>query len=137
MRSFPLIEFRVCLKLLLKSQDSATKLKISFFGFIKSSKVGRDLQYPCVEYGTLVPGEFRLFNVKLKVVDVSLVFFSLELTLRIPREMTTIMGFRRRRKWKILMMDNSVKIWIEIRRGKENVHKYVKKIKLLYVMILH
>ena len=32
-------------------------------------------------------------------------------------------------------MDNSVKIWIEIRRGKEIVKKYVKKIKLMYVMI--
>ena len=34
-------------------------------------------------------------------------------------------------------MDKSVKIWIGIRRGKEIVYKYVKKIKLLYVMILH
>ena len=33
------------------------------------------------------------------------------------------------------MMDNNVKIWIEIRRGNEIVQKYVKKVKLLYVMI--
>ena len=83
---------------MLKSQDSSTKLKISFFGFRKSSKVGRDLQYPCVDYGTPVPEEIRLFNVKLKMVDVSLVFFSLELTLGMPREMTTIMGFRKKNK---------------------------------------
>ena len=81
---------------MLKSQDSATKLKIYFFGF-RNSKVGRDLQYPCVEYGTPVLEEIRLFNVKLKMVDVSLVFFSLELTLGMPREMTTIMGFRRKK----------------------------------------
>ena len=60
-------------------------------------------------------------------------FFSLELTLGMPREMATIMGFRK--KWRILMMDNSVKIWIEIRRDKDIVHKYVNKIKLLCVMI--
>ena len=82
---------------MLKSQDSATKLKISLFGFRKSSKLGRDLQYPCAKYGTPKPEEIRLFNVKLKVVDVSLVFFSLELTLGMPREMTTIMGFRRKK----------------------------------------
>ena len=81
---------------MLKSQDSATKLKISYFGFRKSLKVGRDLQYPCVEYGTPVLEDIRLFNVKLKVVDVSLVFFSLELTLGMPREMTTIMAFRKK-----------------------------------------
>ena len=34
-------------------------------------------------------------------------------------------------------MDNSVKIWKEIRTGKDIVQKYVKNIKLLYVMILH
>ena len=72
------------MKLLLKSQDSTTKLKISFFGFRKSSKFGRDLQYPCAKYGTPEPEEIRLFNVKIKVVDVSLVFFSLELTLGMP-----------------------------------------------------
>ena len=72
-------------------------LKIYFFGFRKSSKVGRDLQYPCVEYGTPKPEDIRLFNVKLKVVDVLLVFFSLEITLGMPREMTTIMGFRRKK----------------------------------------
>ena len=33
------------------------------------------------------------------------------------------------------MMDNNVKIWIEIRRGKDIVQKYVKKINILYVMI--
>ena len=42
-----------------------------------------------------------------------------------PREMTTIMGFRK--NWRILMVDNSVKIWIKIRRGKGIVQKYVKK----------
>ena len=47
--------------------------------------------------------------------------------------MVTIMGFKK--NWRILMMDNSVKIWIDIRRGKEIVQKYVKKIKFLYVMI--
>ena len=94
--SFPLIEFGVCLKLFLKSQDSATKLKISFFGFRKSSKLGKDLQYPCVQYGTPKPEEIRLFNVKLKVVDVLLMFFSLELTLWMSREMATIMGFRKK-----------------------------------------
>ena len=87
------MKFGVCMKLLLKSQNFATKLKISLFGFKKSSKLGRDLQYPCAEYGTPEPEEIRLFNVKLKVVDVSLVFFSLEMTLGIPREMTKIMGF--------------------------------------------
>ena len=72
-------------------------LKIYFFGFRKSSKVGRDLQYPCVEYGTPKPEDIRLSNVKLKVVDVSLVFFSLELTLAMPREMKAIMGFSRKK----------------------------------------
>ena len=74
MQSFPLIKFGVCLKLLLKSQEYATKLKISLLGFRKSSKLGRDLQYPCVEYGNPKPKDIRLFNVKLKVVDVLLVF---------------------------------------------------------------
>ena len=49
--------------------------------------------------------------------------------------MITIMGFRK--NWTILMMDNSVKICIEIRRGKEIVQKYVKKTKIVYVMLLH
>ena len=62
------------MKLLLKSQYSATKLKIYLFGFRNSSKVGRDLQYPCVKYGTPEPEEIRLFNVELKVVDVLMVF---------------------------------------------------------------
>ena len=84
-----------------KSQDFATKLKISFFGFKKYSKVGRDLQYPCAEYGTPELEGIRLFNVKLKVVDVSLVFFSLEMTLGMPREMTTIMGFRRKKNGRL------------------------------------
>ena len=35
------------------------------------------------------------------------------------------------------MMDNSVTVWIEIKGGKDIVQKYVKKIKLMYVMILH
>ena len=60
-------------------------------------------------------------------------FFPLEIAVGMPRDMTTIMGFRK--NWRILIMDNSVKIWIEIRIYKEIVQKYVKKIKLRYVMI--
>ena len=59
---------------MLKSQDSATKLKISLFGFKNSSKLGRDLQYPCAKYGSPEPELIRFFNVKLNVVDVLLVF---------------------------------------------------------------
>ena len=136
MRSFPLIEFGVCLKLLLKSQDSATKLKISLFGFRKSSKLGRDLQYPRVEYGTPELEEIRFFNVKLNVVDVFLVFLLIRSNSRDSKRDGNNHGFQGEKKnLEDLMMDNSVKIWIDIRRGKEIVQKYVKKIKFLYVMI--
>lgn len=53
------------------------KSNISFSGFRKSANVGRDLQFPCAEYGTAMgspmPKHNRLLAVKLKVVQIPLV----------------------------------------------------------------
>ena len=79
------------------------------------------MQYPCAEYGTLDLEVIRLFSVKLKVVDVLLVFLFIRANSRDSKRDENNHGFQRKKKWRILMMDNSVKIWIGIRRGKEIV----------------
>jgi hypothetical protein len=105
-----------------KLLKTATKLKISLLGFRKSAKPGMDLQSPCAEYANTgiamdspVPKQNRLFTVKLKVVEVPLVSLFTRGNSKVPREMTTIMGFRRNQR--ILMMEkDNVRTWIEIRR---------------------
>jgi len=92
----------------------ATKLKISLFGFRKSTKLGMDLQSSCANCGTdiqvwrcsHVPEHNRFLTLKLKVVEVLLVPLSLETTLRVLREMAT-MCFRSNQR--ILLMEKDSK----------------------------
>lgn len=121
---------------------TATKLNISFSGFRKSAKLGRDLKSPnCAEYGTAmdspVPKMSRLLTVKFKVVEVPLVsLFSRDNSKGSKRDVNN-QGFQKESEdfsddeggQACKCMDRDKK------RAKEIVMKHVKKIKPLFVKI--
>lgn len=123
-----------------KFLKSATKLKISLFGFRKPAKVGMDLQSACAECGTdvgmdsTVPKQNRLLTLKLKVVEVPLVSL-------FTRDNSK--GTRRdRSNWFLKKSEDSddgeghcKNMERDKKKAKEIVQKYVKKIKPLYVKI--
>eukprot|EP00253_Pinus_taeda_P010860 PITA_10860 len=120
---------------------TATRLKISLFGFRKSGKVGLDLQSPCAEYAgtgsamdSPVPKQNRLFTMKFKVVEVPLAsLFTRDNSKVAKRDGNN--GFQEKSKdsddgeGQCKSMDRDKK------RAKEIVQKYVKMIKPLYVKI--
>ena len=69
---------------------------MSLFEFKRYSKLGKDLQYPCAKYATHKPEEIRLFNVKLKVVDVLLVFLFIRANSRNSKRDDNNHGFQKK-----------------------------------------
>jgi len=122
---------------------TATRLKISLFGFRKSGKLGLDLQSPCAEYagtgtgmGCPVPKQNRFFTVKFKMEEVPMVsLFTRDNSINSKRDDNNH-GFQKKPEnsddgegQTCQNMDRDKK------RAKEIVQKYVKKIKPPYVQI--
>ena len=101
-----------------KLLKTATKLKISLLGFIKSAKPGMDLQSPCVEYADtgismdhVVPRKNRSFTVKLKVMEVPLVSLFTRGNSKGSKRDDNNHGCRRNQRILMIEKDN-VRTWI-------------------------
>eukprot|EP00253_Pinus_taeda_P033494 PITA_33494 len=123
-----------------KFLKSATKLKISLFGFRKPAKVGMDLQSPGAECGTdicmgsPVPKQNRLVTLKLKVVEAPLVsFFTRDNCKGAKKDGST--GFQKKSEDSDIGEEQCKNMDRDKKRAKEIVQKYVSKIKPLYVKI--
>lgn len=122
---------------------TAAKLKISLFGFSKSAKFGRDLMFPCAEYGTgidmesPVTNQSRLLTVKSKAMEVPLVsFFTRDFCGGAKRD-GNVHGFQKKSEDYDNGEGQSCKdIDRDKKTAKQIVQKYAKKIKPLYVKML-